>query len=273
MQVQTNIIDKRITSHIGWSFLALVVLILALLPAPAYSNSDLGRGAGRSSQTGTSPVPLPQTPVMWGNVNPEKHLDVVTGTGNYETRKRFVCSIVYKFRGEFTLPFHPEASIDSRGCLLKKSWPSSNPYWPAHELPPAWIVPNAGTRSMSGTSCNSGQALIPTGRQACCSFARFTMMAGSAELCCGRIGADIARRGTHTAVLKSCASAEPRFRPLRERSTTQATLRIALDVTGKTGSNERSIRYRNLIPTVPNECRLAGFQPDNEHHAALCRSP
>jgi hypothetical protein len=35
-----------------------------------------------------------------------------------------------------------------------------------------------------------------------------------------------------------------------------------------------TIRYRNQTPTVPNECWLAGFSwPDNEHHAALGRSP
>jgi hypothetical protein len=51
-------------------------------------------------------------------------------------------------------------------------------------------------------------------------------------------------------------------------------LHIALNVTGKAGSvSKRSIRYRNQTPTVPNECWLAGFQPDNEHHAALGRSP
>jgi hypothetical protein len=50
-------------------------------------------------------------------------------------------------------------------------------------------------------------------------------------------------------------------------------LHFALDAWGEKVGSEHLIRYRNLSPTVPNDCWLAGFRPDNEHHAAPCRSP
>jgi hypothetical protein len=33
------------------------------------------------------------------------------------------------------------------------------------------------------------------------------------------------------------------------------------------------IRYRNLIPKFQTKRLSPGFKPDNEHYAALCRSP
>src|SRR4030095_16510504 len=166
---------------------------------------------------------------------------------------------------QFNLSFPPGVSLDSPGCLRKKNSPSWNPCWPALEPPLAGRAANPGTQSMSGTSCRSGEAPFSTGRQACCWFARCAT-AASAALCCGPTGAAAGKPGTRTAFPRFRGSAEPCFHPRREQSPTPATLRIVRDVWEGTAGSERSIRYRNQIPTVPNECWLAGFQPDNEHH-------
>lgn len=173
---------------------------------------------------------------------------------------------------EDNLPFHPGASIDSPICLLKKNSSFSNPCWSAREQPPAWRASNPGMRSTSAIWCNYGQVRIHTGRRAYFWSAECTRTAASAVLCCGPTGAAIGKPGTRTARPSSCASAEARFLRQERPSTAPATLPIARDVWGGTAGSKHLIRYRNQNPSVPNDCRLAGFRPDNEHHAAA-RSP
>jgi hypothetical protein len=148
--------------------------------------------------------------------------------------------------GEFNLPFHPRAFVDSRGCLPKTNWLPWNPCLHAHGARPERRVPNPGTPSTSATWCSSGQGRIPTGKQACSWSARCAMMAASQVLCCDRTALDTPRLGTRTARPKCCASAEPRFRPQKGRSIAPATLRIALDAWEGTAGSEHLIRYQQL---------------------------
>jgi hypothetical protein len=243
MQVQTIITAHSSTRY----FQALYVLSLVLLCAPAYSVSDLGMcGTGGPSQACVSTVPPPQTPVRRGcNVNSEDSIEV----------PKVAYSATFSV-GEFNLPFHPGVSVDSPGCSLKKKPPSSSPYWYAPDLPD-WHDPNTGTRSMPETWCNCGQALIRTGRQAYCWFARCGTTGASAELCCGPTGADPGRHGTPTVARRSCVSAERRLRGQGGKSTTPAILRRVQSVWvgGETGAtfeyyvnsdqlSRHNIRYR-----------------------------
>ena len=259
------------------------------------------RGTGGSSQACVLTVPPPQTaPVTRGDAaDPSEKVRKKSPTsrtfcangGSHATRKRgwWCCKqrrsdtdksvrIPDFFNGcvtvvgEFNLPFHPGASVDSPVCSPKKKSPPSNPCWSAHGPQPAWHATNA-MRSTLGTWCNSGQGPTRTGRQAYCWSVRCATTAASAALCCVPTGAAIARHGTRTASPRSCASVEPRFRLLVSRSARPATLRTALNAWEGTAGSEPSIRYRNLTPTVPNDYWLAGSRPDNEYHAALCRSP
>jgi hypothetical protein len=150
--------------------------------------------------------------------------------------------------GEFNLPFHLAAFVDSAICCpaRKTNWRSSNLSWRARELPPAWHALSPRPRSRSVIWCNCGQARIHTGKQAYCWFARCVTTGASAESYFDPTGAATARRGTRTASPRFCASAEPHFRPQQRLSTAPATLRRALNVWGETAGSERSIRYRQL---------------------------
>jgi hypothetical protein len=175
--------------------------------------------------------------------------------------------------GKFHLPLRTWAFIDSRGCSPPKNSPPSNPWWPARASRPARRAPNPETLSTSATWSNSGLAPTRTGKRVYFWSARCARMAASAVLCCGLIGVDIARRGIRTDPTRSFALAEQSFRDPNGPSGAPATLHFALDASGEKVGSEHLIRYRNLSPTVPTDCWLAGFWPDNEHHAAPCRSP
>ncbi len=235
MQVQTIITAYNFTRLIPQCFSALVVLHLASLSVLAYSVCDLGmRGAGHSPQSGVSTVPPLQTPVRRGfEVNSTWRKQEKGSRARLPFRQHLL-----QTKGEFTLPFHPGLSVDSPGCSPKTKSLSSSPFWYAHDRPD-WHAPNSGTRSASGTWCNSGLARTSTGRQAYCWSARCAMTAASAALCCGRTGAAPGRHGTRTAAQRCCASAGRRLRDQGGKSTTPATLQRVQDVWvgGETGAN------------------------------------
>jgi hypothetical protein len=254
MQVNIITCGRRNTRY----FPALHVVIL---PDPCQNHADLGQRAVHSLRGGASPAPLPQTQtlVMRGdNLDPDRDSDDST--------------IALRITGEFRVPFPAGASVDSPACSpLKNSLPS-NPCWSARELRPAPRSTNPRPWSTSVTWCNCGLGRMNTGKRVYYWFARCATTAASAEWCCGRTGAATGRPGTRTAFRKSCALEERRFRPQAGQSTAQATSRIVRNVLVGKCETLHLIRYRNLDPTVPNDCWLAGFRPDNEHHAAA-RSP
>lgn len=161
---------------------------------------------------------------------------------------------------------------------LKKSGCSSR-CWPALGTRPSRLAPMS---SAQATSSSSGPAAIPIGRPHSSWSARFAKMAESAVRFCARIAAGFGRLGTRTGCLKSPKSGACPSLSLGSPSGQRAISRSArvviiwsasrsgarLEKPGKWSNKGSShpIRYRQPIP-------IPGIRPDNEHYAALCRSP
>ena len=189
---------------------------------------------------------------------------------------------------QFNLPFHSGALLASGTCSRKKNSRPSNPCWPALEPPPVLHAKLGSAGSSRATWCNSGQAPTLHGNARSCWWVRCATQARFAA----RFSAHTAEGGkTHgTAILRLkwrgsdalCSPSQPSKCAARDTGRpVQVVIILCASPSPKRWKSTAikrnhgdSIRYRNQTPTVPNECWLAGFSwPDNEHHAALCRSP
>jgi hypothetical protein len=271
MQVQTTIPDTGTSREFPY----FCTLIVALRPELRNSSSDLGVRPGYPSRGGTSPAPHPQTqtPVTWGNDVTAKRHRANSKVGKLPCQHK-------RIAGEVRLSSGPEVSIDSRGCSPTTNSPSSSPYSSAH-VPLRWRLLSPRTRSRPAMSSSSVPVLTHTGKPLSSWFAVFVLTVLSAARSCGRIAVGMLWRITRTGRRQSSKSGRHPSLNLRCASAHGATTgppRVYIILS----ANRLGARRVQPLGKQPNR-RGVGFtvyslselrlRPDNEYHAALCRSP
>lgn len=192
--------------------------------------------------------------------------------------------------GPRTIPCEAVQGTHSTRCSLAKSCRPSNLFSPASGMLPESKLQTL-KRSRSAISCSSGLARMITGAPASCWSVRCVRQARYAARSYVPIVVRGEMPGIATRRLKSPRSEVLPTLNHRWQSALLATGPYAqVAITFKNGSRRkgpksgrnrgvcggcsgRDIRYRHLIPAVPQQCWLAVFRADNEHYVSQCRSP